>query len=53
MPNSLLWVCLVAVWLFVLVPMVINRGRPQTRMSTVIATSTRIASRWRTCSRRS
>ncbi|HMS76305.1 gephyrin-like molybdotransferase receptor GlpR [Gordonia sp. (in: high G+C Gram-positive bacteria)] len=41
MPNSLLWVCLVAVWLFVLVPMVINRGRPQTRMSTVIATSTR------------
>ncbi len=24
MPNSVLWICLVAVWLFVLVPMVIN-----------------------------
>ena len=41
MPNSVLWICLVAVWLFVLVPMVINRGRPQVRKSTTVATSTR------------
>lgn len=41
MPNSVLWVCLVAVWLFVLVPMVISKGRPQVRKSTVVATSTR------------
>ncbi|MDG3014794.1 gephyrin-like molybdotransferase receptor GlpR [Speluncibacter jeojiensis] len=28
MPNSLLWIGLVAVWLFVLVPMLINRREP-------------------------
>ena len=41
MPNSVLWICLVAVWLLVLVPMVINKGRPQVRKSTAVAASTR------------
>ena len=44
MPNSVLWVCLVAVWLFVLVPMVI-KGRPQMRKSTVAAKETRLLHR--------
>ncbi|WP_279101833.1 gephyrin-like molybdotransferase receptor GlpR [Gordonia bronchialis] len=44
MPNSVLWVCLVAVWLFVLVPMVI-KGRPQMLKSTDIARATRLLHR--------
>ncbi|MBM7277191.1 hypothetical protein JTZ10_05405 [Gordonia rubripertincta] len=44
MPNSVLWVCLVAVWLFVLVPMVI-KGRPQILKSTEAAKKTRLLHR--------
>ena len=44
MPNSVLWVCLVVVWLFVLVPMVI-KGRPQMRKSTEAARMTRLLHR--------
>ena len=44
MPNSVLWACLVAVWLFVLVPMVI-KGRPQMLKSTDIARATRLLHR--------
>ncbi|WLP91857.1 gephyrin-like molybdotransferase receptor GlpR [Gordonia sp. NB41Y] len=44
MPNSVLWVCLVAVWLFVLVPMVI-KGRPQVKKSTDVARATRLLHR--------
>lgn len=44
MPNSVLWVCLVAVWLFVLVPMVI-KGRPQTKKTTEVAKATRLLHR--------
>ncbi|MGW8812025.1 divisome protein SepX/GlpR [Gordonia terrae] len=44
MPNSVLWVCLVAVWLFVLVPMVI-KGRPQILKSTDAARKTRLLHR--------
>ncbi|CAM3236155.1 hypothetical protein DFJ75_3256 [Williamsia muralis] len=41
MPNSLLWVCLVAIWLFVLVPMVV-KSRPTVRKTTDAAMSTRV-----------
>ncbi|MFT3899249.1 MAG: hypothetical protein QM728_03260 [Gordonia sp. (in: high G+C Gram-positive bacteria)] len=44
MPNSVLWVCLVAIWLFVLVPMVIQ-GRPELRKSTPVAAATRVLKR--------
>lgn len=44
MPNSVLWVCLVAVWLFVLVPMVI-KGRPQMSKTTDAAKATRLLHR--------
>ena len=44
MPNSVLWVCLVAIWLFVLVPMVIQ-GRPEIRKSTPVAAATRVLKR--------
>ena len=44
MPTSVLWVCLVAVWLFVLVPMVI-KGRPQMKKSTDAAKATRLLHR--------
>ncbi|GED97004.1 divisome protein SepX/GlpR [Gordonia crocea] len=44
MPNSVLWVCLVAIWLFVLVPMVIQ-GRPEIRKSTPVAAATRVIKR--------
>ncbi|GAB10462.1 hypothetical protein GOARA_056_02100 [Gordonia araii NBRC 100433] len=44
MPNSVLWVCLVAIWLFVLVPMVIQ-GRPGIRKSTPVAAATRVLKR--------
>ncbi|MFT4127279.1 MAG: hypothetical protein QM662_13755 [Gordonia sp. (in: high G+C Gram-positive bacteria)] len=44
MPNSVLWVCLVAVWLFVLVPMVI-KGKPEVKKSTDAAGATRVVHR--------
>ena len=44
MPNSVLWVCLVAIWLFVLIPMVIQ-GRPGLRKSTPVAAATRVLKR--------
>ena len=44
MPTSVLWVTLIAVWLFVLVPMVL-RGRPQARKSTEAAANTRLVHR--------
>ncbi|OPX09569.1 gephyrin-like molybdotransferase receptor GlpR [Gordonia sp. i37] len=44
MPNSVLWICLVAVWLFVLVPMVL-KGRPQTKKTTEVAKATRLLHR--------
>ncbi len=49
MPNSVLWVCLVAVWLFVLVPMVI-KGRPQMLKTTDAAKATRLLHRGGTAS---
>ena len=52
MPNSVLWVCLVVVWLFVLVPMVI-KGRPQMRKSTEAARMTRLLHRGGTKTRTS
>lgn len=44
MPNSLLWVCLVAIWLFVLVPMVV-KSRPAVRKTSDTALSTRVLHR--------
>ena len=44
MPNSVLWICLVAIWLFVLIPMVIQ-GRPELRKSTPVAAATRVIKR--------
>ncbi|PXW25242.1 UNVERIFIED_CONTAM: hypothetical protein DES50_12125 [Williamsia faeni] len=44
MPNSLLWVCLVAIWLFVLVPMVV-KSRPTVRKTSDAALSTRVLHR--------
>ncbi|MBA4022882.1 MAG: hypothetical protein C0482_11015 [Gordonia sp.] len=44
MPNSLLWVCLVAIWLFVLVPMVV-KSRPTVRKTSDTALSTRVLHR--------
>ncbi|WP_341257937.1 MULTISPECIES: gephyrin-like molybdotransferase receptor GlpR [Gordonia] len=45
MPNSsVLWVFLIVVWLFVLVPMVL-RGRPEARKSTATAAQTRVVHR--------
>lgn len=44
MPNSLLWVCLVAIWLFVLVPMVV-KSRPAVRKTSHTALSTRVLHR--------
>ncbi|MBJ7290964.1 MAG: hypothetical protein JHC79_18815, partial [Williamsia sp.] len=44
MPNSVLWVCLVAIWLFVLVPMVI-KGRPEVRKRTEATLATRVINR--------
>ncbi|MDR2281053.1 MAG: hypothetical protein LBE07_09400 [Gordonia sp. (in: high G+C Gram-positive bacteria)] len=44
MPNSVLWVFLIVVWLFVLVPMVL-RGRPEARKSTAAAAQTRVVHR--------
>ncbi|MGU3292338.1 divisome protein SepX/GlpR [Williamsia sp. M5A3_1d] len=44
MPNSVLWVCLVAIWLFVLVPMVI-KGRPEVRKTTEATLATRVINR--------
>ncbi|WOC11520.1 divisome protein SepX/GlpR [Gordonia sp. MP11Mi] len=44
MPNSVLWVFLIVVWLFVLVPMVL-RGRPAARTSTKAAAQTRVVHR--------
>ncbi len=40
MPNSLLWIGLVAVWLFVLVPMLVTK-RPRIRQTTDAALATR------------
>ncbi|WP_245569734.1 gephyrin-like molybdotransferase receptor GlpR [Gordonia shandongensis] len=42
--SSVLWVALIAVWLFVLVPMVL-RGRPQARRRTEAVTNTRLVHR--------
>lgn len=44
MPNSVLWICLVVVWLFVLVPMMIKR-RPEVRKTTDVALATRVLHR--------
>ncbi|ALG83896.1 gephyrin-like molybdotransferase receptor GlpR [Gordonia phthalatica] len=44
MPTSVLWVTLIAVWLFVLIPMVL-RGRPQARKTTAAAANTRLVHR--------
>lgn len=44
MPTSVLWVTLIGVWLFVLVPMVL-RGRPQARKTTEAAANTRVVHR--------
>ncbi|MGB3699411.1 MAG: gephyrin-like molybdotransferase receptor GlpR [Gordonia sp. (in: high G+C Gram-positive bacteria)] len=44
MPTSVLWVTLIGVWLFVLVPMVL-RGRPQARKTTEAAANTRLVHR--------
>ncbi|MBT0566615.1 gephyrin-like molybdotransferase receptor GlpR [Williamsia sp. CHRR-6] len=44
MPNSVLWVLLVAIWLFVLVPMVI-KDRPEVRKTTEATLATRVLSR--------
>ena len=44
MPNSLLWVCLVAIWLFVLVPMVV-KSRPTVRKTSDAALATRVLHR--------
>lgn len=44
MPTSVLWVTLIALWLFVLVPMVL-RGRPQARKTTAAAANTRLVHR--------
>ncbi|SIR76698.1 divisome protein SepX/GlpR [Williamsia sterculiae] len=41
MPNSVLWVILVVIWLFVLVPMVIKR-RPEVRKTTDTTLATRV-----------
>lgn len=44
MPSSVLWVCLVAAWLFVLVPMIL-KGRPQMKKTTEVAKATRVVHR--------
>jgi hypothetical protein len=44
MPNSIIWVGLVAVWIFVLVPMVANK-RPRIRRTTDAALATRVLHR--------
>ncbi|GAB2643707.1 hypothetical protein GCM10027169_09500 [Gordonia jinhuaensis] len=44
MPNSVLWICLVVVWLFVLAPMMIKR-RPEVRKTTDVALATRVLHR--------
>ncbi|MEU5843538.1 gephyrin-like molybdotransferase receptor GlpR [Rhodococcus sp. NPDC047139] len=44
MPNSLLWIGLVAVWLFVLVPMLVTK-RPRIRQTTDAALATRVLHR--------
>ncbi|MGB3602212.1 gephyrin-like molybdotransferase receptor GlpR [Gordonia sp. (in: high G+C Gram-positive bacteria)] len=44
MPTSVLWVTLIGVWLFVLVPMVL-RGRPQARKTTDAVAQTRVVHR--------
>ena len=44
MPNSVLWICLVAIWLFVLVPMLI-KGRPELRKPTQATLATRVIDR--------
>ncbi|MBE7160712.1 MAG: hypothetical protein INR72_05655, partial [Williamsia herbipolensis] len=44
MPNSVLWICLVAIWLFVLVPMLI-KGRPEVRKPTQATLATRVIDR--------
>lgn len=51
MPTSVLWVCLVAVWLFVLVPMIL-KGRPEMKKSTDAAKATRLLHRGGTRARR-
>ncbi|MGB3771291.1 MAG: gephyrin-like molybdotransferase receptor GlpR [Rhodococcus sp. (in: high G+C Gram-positive bacteria)] len=44
MPNSVIWIGLVAIWLFVLVPMVVN-SRPRIRRTTDVALATRVLHR--------
>ncbi|GAA2052099.1 divisome protein SepX/GlpR [Williamsia deligens] len=44
MPNSVLWICLVAIWLFVLVPMLI-KNRPEIRKPTQATLATRVIDR--------
>lgn len=44
MPNSFLWIGLVVVWLFVLVPMLVN-NRPRIRQTTDAALATRVLHR--------
>ncbi|GAA4488729.1 hypothetical protein GCM10023094_49020 [Rhodococcus olei] len=44
MPNSLLWIALVAMWLFVLLPMQAKR-RPRIRQTTDVALATRVLDR--------
>jgi hypothetical protein len=41
MPNSVLWICLVAIWLFVLVPMVV-KSRPELRKTTQATLASRV-----------
>jgi len=41
MPNSVLWICLVAIWLFVLVPMVV-KARPELRKTTQATLAARV-----------
>ncbi|KQU07792.1 hypothetical protein ASG56_03605 [Rhodococcus sp. Leaf7] len=44
MPNSVIWIGLVAIWLFVLVPMVV-KSRPRIRRTTDVALATRVLHR--------
>ncbi|MBY6677563.1 hypothetical protein HQ305_04655 [Rhodococcus sp. BP-149] len=44
MPNSVIWIGLVAIWLFVLVPMVVT-SRPRIRRTTDVALATRVLHR--------
>ncbi|AMY19945.1 MULTISPECIES: divisome protein SepX/GlpR [Nocardiaceae] len=44
MPNSVIWIGLVAIWLFVLVPMLV-KSRPRIRRTTDVALATRVLHR--------